>query len=105
MENEMLNKDLYKVNTKCHDSVKNNVSCSFCRGVKRCEEYPQDLPKVMAQFNGRWAAEWNSKLQNDNALADFKAAHPKKQRHANNPSNWKDKTGNAKKEEATQAAV
>ena len=101
----MHNKDLFKADGRCQESIKNNVSCSFCRGVKRCADYPQDLPKAMAQFNGRWAAEWNTKRQNDNALVDFNAVHPKKRRHANNPSNWKDKTNANNTENSTGTVV
>ena len=57
----MHNKDLFKADGRCQESIKNNRGCAYCGGVKRCDMYPTDVPKAMAVFNGRWAAEWKSR--------------------------------------------
>jgi len=55
----MHDKDLRKANPRCIETIKNNAGCAFCRGVKRCEDYPQDVDKAMKFFNDKWQKEWD----------------------------------------------
>jgi hypothetical protein len=56
----MHNKDLHIADTRCQKSIIDNVGCAFCRGVKRCEAYPQDVDKLMEHKNKTWNAEWRA---------------------------------------------
>ena len=55
----MHNKDLYLVAERCKKTIVDNMGCAFCRGMKRCEDYPQDVDKAMAHINKRWQDEWD----------------------------------------------